>query len=144
MNDKVICTERRCYWKGTTKDMLQGVSPFDPEESIVGCPNCKAINTLVSACYVDGCWKEVSCGYPTPDGYRNSCGDHYREYKAKEAEKCDDCHTCLKDTLVNGIPATLTRMIVCSDCGNKRCPKATNHRHTCTHSNEPNQEGSIY
>lgn len=34
--------------------------------------------------------------------------------------------------------------IVCETCGNKRCPKATNHANDCTHSNEPNQEGSRY
>lgn len=28
-------------------------------------------------------------------------------------------------------------MIVCPDCGNKRCPKATYHGNTCTKSNEP-------
>ncbi len=27
----------------------------------------------------------------------------------------------------------------CPDCGNKRCPKASDHRHACTGSNEPNQ-----
>lgn len=34
-------------------------------------------------------------------------------------------------------------MITCNDCGNKRCPKATNKRMLCTNSNEPNQEGII-
>ena len=35
-------------------------------------------------------------------------------------------------------------MRLCPECGNKRCPKATNHELACTNSNEPNQEGSIY
>ncbi|MFF4026936.1 hypothetical protein ACFYY5_29210 [Nocardia elegans] len=35
-------------------------------------------------------------------------------------------------------------MIVCPDCGNKRCPKATHHDHVCTGSNEAGQEGSVY
>ena len=34
--------------------------------------------------------------------------------------------------------------IVCSSCGNKRCPKASDHRLECTRSNEPGQEGSFY
>jgi hypothetical protein len=38
----------------------------------------------------------------------------------------------------------LDRMILCSECGNKRCPKATNHELQCTNSNAPNQAGSIY
>ena len=35
-------------------------------------------------------------------------------------------------------------MIVCSDCGNKRCPRASDHRLACSGSNEPGQPGSIY
>jgi len=38
----------------------------------------------------------------------------------------------------------LDRMILCSECGNKRCPKATDHRLDCTNSNDSGQEGSIY
>ena len=35
-------------------------------------------------------------------------------------------------------------MIVCKVCGNKRCPKATDHTLECTGSNESGQPGSIY
>ncbi|QMU19339.1 hypothetical protein [Gordonia rubripertincta] len=35
-------------------------------------------------------------------------------------------------------------MILCRECGNKRCPKATYHGHACTHSNESGQQGSVY
>lgn len=35
-------------------------------------------------------------------------------------------------------------MIVCPQCGNKRCPKATDCSLDCTNSNEPGQPGSIY
>ena len=38
----------------------------------------------------------------------------------------------------------LDRMILCSECGNKRCPKATNHELQCTDSNAPNQAGSVF
>jgi hypothetical protein len=34
--------------------------------------------------------------------------------------------------------------IVCPNCGNKRCPKATDHTYACTNSNNSGQEGSIY
>ncbi len=30
-------------------------------------------------------------------------------------------------------------MVVCGDCGNKRCPHAAHHDNKCTNSNEPNQ-----
>jgi hypothetical protein len=50
----------------------------------------------------------------------------------------------LVGVIENHMPVTSQRMIVCSDCGNKRCPKASNHRHKCTGSNEVGQYGSIY
>lgn len=43
-------------------------------------------------------------------------------------------------------PVTLNdmRFVVCPDCGNKRCPRANDHRNACTGSNEPGQEGSAH
>jgi hypothetical protein len=35
-------------------------------------------------------------------------------------------------------------MILCRECGNKRCPKATNCIFKCTGSNDPGQPGSRY
>lgn len=32
----------------------------------------------------------------------------------------------------------------CEICGNKRCPHHTDHRLTCTNSNESGQPGSVY
>jgi hypothetical protein len=54
------------------------------------------------------------------------------------------CHKCNENRLVNNIPFSVTRMILCPTCGNKRCPKASDHRLDCTDSNEPNQPGSLY
>jgi hypothetical protein len=36
------------------------------------------------------------------------------------------------------------RFTVCPTCGNKRCPKGTNHNLDCTGSNEPGQKGSSW
>jgi hypothetical protein len=36
------------------------------------------------------------------------------------------------------------RMLLCPTCGNKRCPRASDHALACTGSNEPGQAGSIY
>jgi hypothetical protein len=33
---------------------------------------------------------------------------------------------------------------LCPDCGNKRCPKGTNHEHACSGSNDSGQYGSSY
>jgi hypothetical protein len=47
------------------------------------------------------------------------------------------CHKCNSGWLV-------THMIVCPTCGNKRCPRASDHELPCTDSNEPGQPGSVY
>jgi Zn finger protein HypA/HybF involved in hydrogenase expression len=54
------------------------------------------------------------------------------------------CHKCNENNVVNNIPFGMTRMIVCPTCGNKRCPKASDHRLDCTGSNETGQPGSVY
>lgn len=60
------------------------------------------------------------------------------------------CRKCLRDrnegVSMGGVlwPIEATRMILCPECGNKRCPHATDHRNACTGSNEPGQPGSAY
>lgn len=48
------------------------------------------------------------------------------------------CRTC------HPVTFTDSRFVVCADCGNKRCPKANDHRNACSGSNEPGQAGSAY
>lgn len=63
---------------------------------------------------------------------------------------CDVCvPTCCavcQDKALDGVSfGWLKRtFIVCADCGNKRCPKASAHWQACTRSNEPGQAGSFY
>lgn len=57
---------------------------------------------------------------------------------------CGNCHACLVNVMQNGLPVAHQRMILCPECGNKRCPKASNHRCKCTKSNEPGQPGSVF
>lgn len=52
-----------------------------------------------------------------------------------------DCQRCWKEA---GADPFNHIMFLCPICGNKRCPKATDHRLACTGSNEPGQEGSSY
>lgn len=55
------------------------------------------------------------------------------------------CYECVKDRIdESGLPTVACRMIVCPECGNKRCPRATDHRLECTKSNDPGQPGSRY
>lgn len=48
------------------------------------------------------------------------------------------CSTCRPVTMED------MRMVLCPVCGNKRCPKAKDHRNECTQSNEPGQLGSAF
>ncbi len=54
------------------------------------------------------------------------------------------CHKCAEGKTMGGIPISSCRLIVCTVCGNKRCPHATDHELACTGSNEPGQPGSLY
>lgn len=56
--------------------------------------------------------------------------------RADEVSQCS-CATCRPHSVE-------MRMILCSTCGNKRCPHATDHRNACTGSNDPGQPGSSY
>lgn len=60
------------------------------------------------------------------------------------------CRQCRRDRdehfMFGGakLPIEMSMMIVCSICGNKRCPHAKDHRNECTGSNEKGQPGSAY
>lgn len=61
-------------------------------------------------------------------------------YEKQNNVKCW-CQTCCKKETGE---YHLFRMVLCPTCGNKRCPRATNHELKCTGSNEVGQKGSIY
>lgn len=59
--------------------LLEAPNPFDPEDIVYGCSECKAINSYEAACDEPGCDKSAGCGWPTADGgYRHTCGQHWK------------------------------------------------------------------
>jgi hypothetical protein len=101
------------------------------------------------------CKHPVSMGWADTTGrYRSvcqSCGEVIYDNSATETVSASSadaitcwCHKCHEGHTVHGFTYSSTVMILCPDCGNKRCPKATDHRHACTGSNEPGQPGSVY
>ena len=70
-------------------------------------------------------------------GYQESTLEKQAEFARKRCW----CHTC--KPIDPSDPDTIY-MRLCPTCGNKRCPRATNHNNECTNSNEPNQAGSAY
>jgi hypothetical protein len=69
-----VCTA--CGWRGTDDEILSAPSPFEPQFTIYACPACKEIEQLRGCCDEPGCWEPDTCGTPTADGYRRTCGKH--------------------------------------------------------------------
>jgi hypothetical protein len=54
------------------------------------------------------------------------------------------CFRCLDEPSMGPFNPAMRRMILCPQCGNKRCPRATSHDNACSGSNESGQDGSRY
>lgn len=94
---------------------------------------------------VDGCFDASNCS-SSPDRGAQFLGNHLQRLGVDA--KCI-CHRCIEENNIclPGMPGwklNMNVMILCAVCGNKRCPHASDHRLTCTGSNEPGQPGSVY
>jgi hypothetical protein len=87
-----------------------------------------------------GIWRDVTAA---EYDQRQPSSRRKVHFAPKAAPKCW-CYACNKDRMEDGFPYVMTRMIVCPSCGNKRCPRATDHNLACTDSNAPGQPGSRY
>jgi len=65
-----------CKWVGQLSECLVAASPFDVKDTLLGCPKCKDVNTLFGVCDEVGCHIVSTCGWPTSNGYRRTCGEH--------------------------------------------------------------------
>lgn len=74
-HDRWKCAE--CDHICTQAELLEAPNPFCDTYQIVGCPNCKAVESLEAACAIEGCKKLGTCGGPGADGiYRFTCYEH--------------------------------------------------------------------
>ena len=74
---RVICES--CAWVGKEGDLLRAPNPFDPSESLYGCPECFNVECFRYMCDEPGCDFAASCGWLSADGYRNTCGQHWHK-----------------------------------------------------------------
>ena len=79
---KTICND--CVWRGDDLELLREENPFEKNDFLYACPNCKSIFGLRVACDEPECWNEVTCGTPTPNGYRQTCGKHAPKINREE------------------------------------------------------------
>jgi len=78
--DKYVCAS--CDAKLLRSQLLEAPNPFDAEDTITGCPECKAVSDTWLACDEPECWRQADCGTPSLTGYRRVCGEHYRKIEA--------------------------------------------------------------
>lgn len=64
-------------------ECLSAPNPFDTEDIITGCPNCKEVETLLQACHFSGCNQPASGGYPNVLGYRYACLCYKHSFKVE-------------------------------------------------------------
>ena len=50
--------------------------PGEPATTWLVCPACRTPENWQAICDEPGCARHVSCGTPTPAGYRNICHQH--------------------------------------------------------------------
>lgn len=78
---KLRCRERHCDWRGLENELLLEPNPFDRNDALTGCPDCKGVDTTQEACDEPECWEFSSCGTPTENGYRRTCHKHLPKEK---------------------------------------------------------------
>ena len=72
---RYFCEE--CYSVIPARGLLDAPNPFDPTDRVFGCPDCKAVESTMLACYAEGCESAATCGSWHPDGiYRSTCYRH--------------------------------------------------------------------
>lgn len=64
-------------------------------------------------------------------------GTHIVAFTEGEMCSCSECQDRIDEVIGSLYP--MRGMIVCTTCGNKRCPHAKSHRYACTGSNEAGQ-----
>ena len=73
---KVVCEVTHCGWHGKYGDAVFVRHPLAEESSLVFCPECLSAESLITACDEEGCWRPVTCGCSTDEGYRRTCNEH--------------------------------------------------------------------
>jgi len=42
------------------------------------------LKKVLSCCDEPGCYEQISCGWPSENGYRSTCGNHYPNHQEKQ------------------------------------------------------------
>jgi hypothetical protein len=69
---------RECSWRGEQDEIIQFADPEMAGNSWRICPNCRCAECFDNMCDEPGCQLVAGCGWPSPDGYRRTCYDHWK------------------------------------------------------------------
>lgn len=71
-----------CNHRMSDRDILQVSVPHPkrPEERVPlsQCPECGECERFTNMCDEPDCTRVAGCGWPSPEGYRNTCFPHWR------------------------------------------------------------------
>jgi hypothetical protein len=75
MQNLTKCNECDAVFDPAT--FLRAMSPFDSHDELLGCPSCRqCTDGFTRICDADRCRNTVTCGWPSKDGYRQTCYEH--------------------------------------------------------------------
>ena len=89
------CSE--CGTVRTDRFILKSPNPFDEAEEIWGCPKCRSIDSFQQMCDEPDCIEIATCGWPSPHGYRLTCGEHFKQIPGKIEEIEEDHENIFRD-----------------------------------------------
>lgn len=61
------------------QERLLAPHPFLKGATISGCPKCKEISEFEELCDEPTCLEAAGCGFPSENGYRRTCRNHFGE-----------------------------------------------------------------
>lgn len=73
-----------------SNEMLSAPNPFDADDILKACPDCKQITDgFDHICDIDGCKNFAGCGFPVPKKYKSlfpqdylyTCHKHWKQYE---------------------------------------------------------------
>jgi hypothetical protein len=66
-----------CGWIGGDKDIARVDDPSGSGVTWNVCPQCRAAEQFTNLCDEPDCKTPATAGWPSPEGYRRTCGHHF-------------------------------------------------------------------
>ena len=67
-----------CGWRGMESQVVVFADPERSGNSWNICPSCRAAEHFRNMCDEPGCRQQAGCGWPSEEGYRRTCFQHWR------------------------------------------------------------------